>query len=262
MRKFIVKFGHLLLIVITISISLITIRVDYSGSNYLDSMRSFLLSRISWITHGTTTGLKNFFWSHNKLLTAQIEESNTRSNMLGLYVQSVINENNALKKLLNYTSSNNQGQHYVTTRVIGHISSLTSAVVLINAGSAQGVMAGQAVINENGLIGKVTRVFQSSAEVMLITDSKFRMPIIMRDSGEHAIFSGSTLNLSFTSKQPKVFEGEMAMTMGDDKVFPSYIPVGVARVSTNALGLTTYVEIFVDIKKLNYVLVVMGKDPV
>lgn len=254
------KFWHLVWAVITLCMALLITTVDRRGNNLIDDCRTQILRGISSVNSLTTNFTSKIFGTENKLLTMRLEESNKRANMLGLYMQSVINENHALKRLLGYVSSSDiyRNHSFVTTNVVGQIASIASGMVLINMGSDNGIAVGQAVINENGLVGKVVKVFENTAEVMLVTDHRLKIPVVMRDSTERAIYSGSTLHLSFANKQPKAFDGEMAMTIGDDRLFPSYIPVGIARIVDGPIGAVFYLDIFVDVNKLDYVLVITG----
>ncbi|MEO8755917.1 MAG: rod shape-determining protein MreC, partial [Casimicrobiaceae bacterium] len=49
--------------------------------------------------------------------------------------------------------------------------------VFINRGSDAGIRAGEAVIDELGVVGQVTRVFPGMAEVTLVTDKDHAVPV-------------------------------------------------------------------------------------
>jgi rod shape-determining protein MreC len=83
-----------------------------------------------------------------------------------------------------------------------------SRKVVIDKGSRQGVEPGQAVIDDIGVIGQVTRVHPFLAEVTLITDKEQRTPVeVVRNGLRAVIYGGSdkgTLDLSYTAANADV----------------------------------------------------------
>jgi rod shape-determining protein MreC len=62
-------------------------------------------------------------------------------------------------------------------QVIGRAVSNLDQVIEINKGSASGIEVGMAVVNQAGLVGKVTQVTRSTARVMLVTDSRYTVAV-------------------------------------------------------------------------------------
>ena len=62
-------------------------------------------------------------------------------------------------------------------RVVGHAVSNLDQVIEINKGSSSGIEVGMAVVNQAGLVGKVTQVTRSTARVMLVTDSRYTVAV-------------------------------------------------------------------------------------
>lgn len=46
------------------------------------------------------------------------------------------------------------------------------------------------------------------------------------------------------------------MTLGDQKGFPAYIPVGIVRVVTSPVAAVSHIEVFADMGKLDYVMII------
>jgi rod shape-determining protein MreC len=61
----------------------------------------------------------------------------------------------------------------VTASIVGESPSNLDQIVEIDRGSEHGVAVGMAVVNEAGLVGRVTRVFRNSSLVMLVTDPRY-----------------------------------------------------------------------------------------
>lgn len=62
-------------------------------------------------------------------------------------------------------------------KVVGTSSNNLDQVIEIDKGSLSGFKVGMPVVNQAGLIGKITEVTLSTAKVMLITDSRYVVPV-------------------------------------------------------------------------------------
>ncbi len=62
-------------------------------------------------------------------------------------------------------------------RVVGYAANNLDQVIEIDKGSASGIEVGMAVVNQAGLVGKVTQVTRTSARVMLVTDSRYTVAV-------------------------------------------------------------------------------------
>jgi rod shape-determining protein MreC len=100
----------------------------------------------------------------------------------------------------------------------------------LHVGSDDGVQTGNPVIDDAGVVGQVTRVFRSTAEVTLLTDKDQSIPIqIVRNGLRGIAFGGAdpgTLDLRFMAANADVVNGDVAVTSGLDGVYPPGLPVG------------------------------------
>lgn len=107
--------------------------------------------------------------------------------------------------------------------------------VVIDRGLLHGVSAGAPVIDESGLLGQVTRVHPTLAEVTLIIDAAQATPIVNTRTGVRAVvfgephLHGGQLELRYMSVDADVQAGDLLVTSGIDGVYPAGLPV--ARVS-------------------------------
>jgi len=108
-----------------------------------------------------------------------------------------------------------------------------SRKVIIDKGSRQGIQAGQAVIDDVGVIGQVTRVYPLLAEVTLVTDKDQRTPVqILRNGLRAIVFGGGdqgTLELSYMTANADIQADDVLVTSGIDATYPPGLPI--ARVS-------------------------------
>jgi rod shape-determining protein MreC len=111
--------------------------------------------------------------------------------------------------------------------------------VVIGRGGQQGIQNGSPVVNEDGVIGQVTRVFPLQAEVTLLTDKDQAVPVQIVRTGLRSVIygtpKGDTLDLRFVPISADVQTGDELVTSGLDGVYPPGLPVAkVVRVDKQA----------------------------
>jgi rod shape-determining protein MreC len=110
--------------------------------------------------------------------------------------------------------------------------------VVVDKGSQHDITAGQAVVDEAGVLGQVTRVFPLQSEVTLITDKNQAVPVrILRNGLRTVLFgaSGGQLELRFLAANADVQPGDHLVTSGLDGVYLPGLPVAkVVRVDRDA----------------------------
>jgi rod shape-determining protein MreC len=122
----------------------------------------------------------------------------------------------------------------VTARSVSESRGPFANARLIDAGSRQGVLIGHPVINEHGLVGRVTGTTSGVSRVLLLTDAASRVPVLVNGTDARAILSGdggANPRLEFLRGQAAVKEGSQILTSGDGGMFPRGLPVGVAAKS-------------------------------
>ena len=114
-----------------------------------------------------------------------------------------------------------------------------SRKVIIDKGSQGGVSAGSPVVDENGVVGQVTRVHALSSEVTLLTDKEQAIPVQVVRNGLRAIAYGAgssgMLELRFMAANAEIQNGDKLVTSGIDGTYPPGLPVAtVARIERDA----------------------------
>jgi rod shape-determining protein MreC len=124
-----------------------------------------------------------------------------------------------------------QGMPTVQARVIGQSSRPFIKTMILNAGMRQGVKAGQAVVDDRGLIGRVYVTGRRTAWVILLTDLDSRIPVTIEPSNRRAIMAGDNSSApvleldSPVAARPKA--GSRVYSSGDGGQMPAGLPVGV-----------------------------------
>ena len=109
-----------------------------------------------------------------------------------------------------------------------------SRKVLINKGADADVRLGQVVMDDNGIVGQITRVYPWLSEVTLVTEKDHAVPVQVLRNGLRAIVFGagdtSQLSLRYMPNSADVQKDDVLVTSGIDGTYPPGIPV--ARVIT------------------------------
>jgi len=103
-----------------------------------------------------------------------------------------------------------------------------SRKVILDRGSQHGVEAGMAVVNAQGMIGQVTRIYPVQAEVTLLTDKDQAVPVQVARNGLRSVLFGAgqgRLELRFTLPGVDVKAGDRLETSGLDGLFLAGLPV-------------------------------------
>jgi rod shape-determining protein MreC len=112
--------------------------------------------------------------------------------------------------------------------------------VTIDRGAASGLVAGLPVVDAQGLVGQLTRVYSTTSEVTLVTHNDQLTPVMVERTGERALAAGGTqadrLELRFVPVHADVVPGDRLLTSGIDGVYPPGLPVARVLRATRPQG--------------------------
>ena len=125
----------------------------------------------------------------------------------------------------------------VDATVVGRSFSLWYDTIKVSAGSSDGVARNDAVITEDGLIGRVSQVTGGTSEVALITDGTNAVTARVVGKGPEGLVSGvvgnpGELDLSLIQGDKEVQDGDRLVTAGFTSEngltsqYPADIPIG------------------------------------
>ena len=146
-----------------------------------------------------------------KLLCERLKEENKKLKALLL-----------MKYRLNYK--------FIGTKVIDNMAFSGANIITIDKGARSGVKENSAVVEENGVVGRVWKLFPNQSQVQLISDNSSGVGIIIPAKETGGILSG-TGNLYFGEikyipKEINIEKGDMVYTSGTDGIYPSNLFVG------------------------------------
>ena len=101
--------------------------------------------------------------------------------------------------------------------------------VILDRGSDQGVIEGQPVVDDQGVVGQVTRVGSDYAEVTLLTDRNQSIAAQVVRNGLRTVVFGTgdgRLEMRYMSSNADVQVGDWIVTSGIDGIYPRGLRVG------------------------------------
>ncbi len=101
--------------------------------------------------------------------------------------------------------------------------------VVLDRGTDAGVIEGQPVVDDQGVVGQVTRVAPEHAEVTLLTDRNQSIPAQVVRNGLRTVVFGTgdgRLEMRYMSSNADVQVGDWIVTSGIDGIYPRGLKVG------------------------------------
>ena len=152
-------------------------------------------------------------------------------------LQSLQAENQQLRKLAELSARATYSSQLAEVIYIER--DLFKRKVIVNKGADAHLQAGQVVMDDEGIVGQITRVYPWLSEVTLITEKDHVVPVQVLRNGLRTIIFGagdtSQLTLRYMPISADLVEGDMLVTSGIDGIYPAGIPVAkVTRIERDA----------------------------
>jgi rod shape-determining protein MreC len=204
---------------------------------------------------------------HAKSENEKLRDENNRLRQLALQGEGARQENDELKAALNFVDSPRFPRDYtpVNTRIISWAASEFDQQVVINAGRDKGIRQDTPILTRAGLVGRVTDLNSSAAQVTLITDENSAVQALDRLTGARGLVrhgqGQDSLILDRVPKEANVELGDVIVTAGTrSEQFPSLYPRGIAIGTVSSVGQSDtapykqiQIEPFVDFSSLDAV---------
>ena len=221
-----------------------------------------------WVQSGSGNLWHNYFYlrgvrAENRELKAQIEQLRLEQVRLSEDAQQA----RRLQALFAFKEQ--YVSRTVAAQVIGSGGSEQSRIIYIDKGESDGIKTDMAVITVQGIVGKVLKIFRSSAQVLLIDDQSSGVGALLEKTRLQGIVRGTPAGevvLEKIMSDEAVQPGEQVSTSGGDRIFPKGLPIGIVTRVTNSpdLFLNIRVRPSANLSKLEEVLVVtqvVDKEP-
>ena len=193
-------------------------------------------------------------------LNAEVAELKTTSRIS----DDVAAENEDLRELLELKESNSTGWVCVAAEVTGREADNWYEKLTINKGSNDGIEENMAVVNQDGLVGKVINVTKTTSDVQLIIDSSGALGGMLQQSSIQGVLQGigggkGLITMTKLPYNADIQLNEVVITSGIAGVFPAGLLVGtVVKVNTSADGLSkeAIIDPYCDFDDIKFVLVI------
>ena len=220
---------------------------------------------IHWTLDSAVTFYENYIalWRTRGENQSLIDENRKLVNTI-LNLRELEQENIRLRNLLQFKE--NFKIEAVVARMIAKDVSSEFRAIRINRGKSSGIEPNMAVINAEGVVGRVLRVTDSTADIVTLLDPLSALDSYIMRSRARGIVEGLTdslCQLKFALRVDDIQPGDLLLSSGLGGNFPKGIPVGtVIKVTRKSFGITQKVEVkpSVDFSKLEEVLVVTHAD--
>ena len=178
-------------------------------------------------------------------------------------VEEVSLQNKRLRNLLDFVDDLDKPA--LPAQVIGEDISNWARTIIIDKGQRSGLRHGMPVVAAQGVVGRVIKVAQNSARVLLITDASSAIAALIQRTRTRGVARGlgDTLSVEYALNQADIQVGDLMITSGMGGVFPKGLPLGrVITVEKDQFGLFQRVQVqtVVDFSHLEEVMVIVGED--
>jgi rod shape-determining protein MreC len=133
----------------------------------------------------------------------------------------------------------------VVARVIGRANHPFLQTMILDAGRANGVKPGQAVIDQRGMIGRIYLTGERTSWVILLTDLNSRVPVSIEPNTDQAIMAGDNSPnpvIETLAHGVQLKADAQVVTSGDGDILPAGIPIGVVVPEGNGYRVALFAD--------------------
>ena len=260
---------------IIITIIILIIIVVFSNGDSDNSFFENAASNLVMPIQNGLTYLKNklggnhtFFTDINNLKeeNKQLKQENSELEQSLRELENIKTQNETLKEYVNITEKYGEYKT-IPGYVINKDISNYSKTIVINLGKNDGVKEGMTVIGDQGLVGHIIAVTNTTAKVQTIIDTASSVSCSMSTTKDSIVCKGtlddkSSLKAMYIPTEANIIQGDSIETSGLGGIYPKGIHIGTVKKVTNTQNMTdryAIVETAVDFNKLDTVLVITNQ---
>lgn len=258
-------------IIITIIILIIVVVVSNIKINDLSYVESAFGKIVMPIQNGLTylknkmAGNNTFFTDINNLKeeNEKLKEENSKLEQSLRELEILKSENTTLKEYVNLKDKYTEYQT-IPAYVINKDISNYNDTIIINVGSKDGIQINMPVIADQGLVGHVISVTETTAKIQTIVDTSSTISCTITSTRDNLIARGSleaesTLKATYIPTSARIFKGDIVETSGLGGIYPKGIHIGQIKEVIDTKNITNryaIIETAVDFTKIETVLVI------
>ena len=244
----------------------------------LEPVQSFVTQLTSPAQVGTTgvaenmTGAVDFLVQLRTMRQRNAELENINSSLVAenFELREVERENQWLREQLSYAQTRpglDLRGAQIVARVIGRESNNFLEYIMLDLGQRHGVRVGMSVITDQGYVGRISEVTESTSKVLLINDPSSAVNAILQSSRLNGVVRGTPsgdLVMDYIPQGEEFSVGEAVLTSGLGGRVPRGIPIGqVVEIRQRDIDVfqQAVVHPTVNFPRLELVMVVTNFDP-
>ena len=245
-------FAILVLLIVSATIFFLVIRSGGKISIFENAVGS-VVTPVQNAVSSATSSVKNFFtnWRNYDKLQEEydlLSIENEQLKMENISAEEALKENERLKALID-AEDTYQSLDPIYAKVIARDAGPWFETFSLNRGSNHGVAAGMAVVNGDGLVGRVYEVGLNYSKVITIIDSRNRVACLVQRTRDNGIMRGQISDsdseahcyVYYLPNVNNISPGDSVVTSGTDSLYPKGLKIGnVSAVSLDAGSEGTY----------------------
>ncbi|MGN0185684.1 MAG: rod shape-determining protein MreC [Aristaeellaceae bacterium] len=247
-----ILFTTLVVLVVAAVIFFLVLRSSGQISIFENAVGT-LVTPVQNAFRSVTTSVKDFFTDRKSLSELQqaYDELSFENEQLRMELQEAeeaVQENENLKTLLDARDTYSSLDP-IYAKVIARDAGPWFETFSVNRGSSSGVTTGMAVVNGDGLIGRVYEVGLNYSKVISIIDSRSSVACLMQRTRDNGIMRGQVSSDDDTAECfvyylpniNNISPGDTVITSGTDSTYPKGLKIGtVTALSLDAGSEGTY----------------------
>jgi len=241
---------------------------------WYEQMLANLVAPFQWVFSSIGDGIGGIWDGYIGLVGAAHENKNLKSENARLKgrlmrLEEVKSENERLKQLLGYRDV--FGMKSVVSRVVANDPRAEFKSIMIDKGAEDGMKLYMPVVGPKGLIGRIGRVTNGAAQVLLLNDPNSAVDSMVQRSRARGLLIGASAHtklktgnfltrLEYLRRVSDIHDNDVIVTSGLDGVFPPGLPIGTVhdiRKSQGGIFKEAEVVPFENFQELQEVMVLM-----
>lgn len=272
MRNLLIRYKRFLMTAVFLLVAFLTYALNLRGKENANPLERAVMNVTRPLagSAAAVSGTAGDIWSNYiDLLEVRQENIELRRSVKLLNERMVANNeavvaNARLKALLELKGA--VAMPTIAVSVIGEDSSAWFKTLVVDRGSADGLLEGMPVVAAGGVVGRLVKVAPHSSRVLLLTDHASAIAAVVQRSRARGVVRGAgggRCSMEFTVKDEDVKVGDTVISSGIGGVFPKGLPIGeVTMVKKGQYGVFQTIEVrpAVNIGKLEEMLVLVRQS--
>jgi rod shape-determining protein MreC len=201
---------------------------------------------------------------------AELEVVNSNLLVENFELREVQRENELMRQMLRFAQTRpglDLRGAQIVAQVIGQESNNFLGYIMLDLGANHGIEVGYPVVTDQGLVGRISEVNDTTSKVLLMGDASSAVNAVMQNSRLNGVIRGAPggdLLMDYIQQGEDFAIGEVVLTSGLGGRFPKGIPIGqVIEIRQRDIDVfqQAVVRPTVDFPRLELVMVVTNFDP-